>query len=87
MTLHCRKVDDHTRLQDVHNDSTQPLRVPAGWQIAEGNADDIRVCGTHPWQSDFLVFADGSYYGTSSAFYPPHIGELQRRRERNYFFA
>jgi hypothetical protein len=50
------------------------LRVHAGWQIAVGNADDIRVCRAHPWQSDGLVFANGDLYGT--AMQPPfHRGK------------
>ena len=61
MTLHHRKVDDHTRLQD----GQQPLPVPAGWQIADGDADDIRVCGAHPWQSLWLIFANGDLYWTA----------------------
>jgi len=55
MTLHAHKVDDSTLVQD----GDQPLPVPAGWQIAPGDADDARVCGAHPWQSSFLVFANG----------------------------
>ena len=39
----------------------------AGWQIAGGDADDARVCGAHPWQSNYLVFADGGAYGTAKA--------------------
>ena len=37
----------------------------AGWQIAGGDADDARVCGAHPWQSEYLVFANGDRYGTA----------------------
>ena len=61
MTLHRHKVDDRTIVQD----GNQPLKVPAGWQIADGSADDARVCGAHPWQSSFLVFANGDAYGTA----------------------
>ncbi len=60
MTLHCRKVDDHTRVED----GQKPVHVPAGWIIAPGDADDIRVCGAHPWQSDRLVFVDGNRHRT-----------------------
>jgi hypothetical protein len=84
MTLHRRKVDDRT----IVLDGKQPLPVPAGWQIAEGNADDIRVCAAHPWQSYYLVFANGDYYGTAAA-HPSYIGEfrlrLWRRREKFNF--
>ncbi len=40
--------------------------MPAGWQIADGSADDARVCGAHPWQSCFLVLANGDRYGTAA---------------------
>jgi hypothetical protein len=62
MTLHMRRVDDRTWVHD----GDQPLHVPAGWQIADGSADDVRVSGAHPWQSVCLVFANGDAYATSS---------------------
>ena len=49
----------------------------AGWQIAGGDADDVRVCGAHPWQSEWLVFANGDIYGT--ARHPPSLGACARR--------
>jgi hypothetical protein len=61
MTLHRRKVDDRTLLSD----GDQPLDLPAGWQIADGSADDVRVCGAHCWQSLGLIFANGDVYGTA----------------------
>ena len=64
MTLHLHKFDGRTWVNSV-NDGSQPLPLPAGWQIADGNADDIRVCATHPWQCNYLVFANGDAYGTS----------------------
>jgi hypothetical protein len=63
MTLHCHKIDDGTR---VHYFGSQPVPVPAGWHIADGNADDVRVCGAHAWQSDGLAFANGDNYGTAA---------------------
>ncbi len=71
MTLHMHRVDGRTYVQD----GEQPLDVPAGWQIADGSADDARVCGAHPWQSDFLVFADGSCCGTAACEDPSYIGD------------
>jgi hypothetical protein len=66
----------------------QPLPVPAGWQIAEGNADDIRVCAAHPWQSTYLLFANDHTYGTAACS-SSMIGEfrlrLWRRREKFKF--
>jgi hypothetical protein len=61
MTLHVHKVDDRTDVRDGH----KPVRVPAGWEIAPGDAHDIRVCGAHPWQSYNLVFSNGDSYGTA----------------------
>ena len=46
----------------------------AGWQIARGDADDVRVCGAHPWQSPWLVFADTRECGTAMRGDPSDIG-------------
>ena len=51
----------------------------AGWQIAGGDADDARVCGAHPWQSYYLVFADGYCYGTAMCYNPSYTGACARR--------
>jgi hypothetical protein len=66
-----RRVGDCT----VVGDGKQPLHVPAGWQIADGTADDIRVCGAHPWQSYWLVFANGDPCGTAACVSPSYIGD------------
>ncbi len=63
MTLHCHKVDDSTLIKD----GQKPVHVPVGWQIAAGDADDIRVCGAHPWQSYALIFTNGDRYNTAMA--------------------
>ncbi len=74
MTLHRHKVDDSTIVKDGH----LPLDVPAGWQIADGSADDARVCGAHPWQSHFLVFANyGSAFYTAAHGHAPSRGNAQ----------
>ena len=73
MTLHRRKVDDST----IVKYGEQPVHVPAGWQIADGSADDVRVCAAHLWQSDFLVFANGDRYGTAACPFPPYRGNAQ----------
>jgi hypothetical protein len=84
MTLHSHKIDDSTLVSD----GNKPSQVPAGWQIANGNADDIRVCGTHPWQSYWLVFADGGAYATAMCNSPSYIGihSLLKHRKKNNFF-
>ena len=72
MTLHMHRVDVRT----VVHDGRQPLDVPGeGWKIADGNLDDIRVCGAHPWQSSSLVFANGDAYGTAACSPPSYIGD------------
>ena len=86
MTLHFHKVDDRT----VVSDGDKPSQVPAGWQIAVGDADDIRVCGAHPWQSYWLVFANGDYYGTAMCNRHDYIGKnslLQNRKNLNFSHA
>jgi hypothetical protein len=59
MTLRLRKVDDCTV---AHH--SEFCEVPSGWEIAPGDADDARVCRAHPWQSHWLVIADGRMIGT-----------------------
>jgi hypothetical protein len=66
------RVACHTRVDD----GSLSVRLPAGWCIASGNADDIRVCGAHPWQSFALVFAGGDAYGTAACCHPSLIGDL-----------
>ncbi len=51
----------------------------AGWQIAGGDADDVRVCGAHPWQTNYLVFANGAACGTAMCNDPSYIGACARR--------
>ncbi len=51
----------------------------AGWQIAGGDADDVRVCAAHPWQSWYLVFANGDAYGTAMCLDLSSRGACARR--------
>jgi hypothetical protein len=65
MTLHGLKVDSPPDDREFV-DCGQPVIIPSGWQIAPGDAADVRVCITHPWQCRMLVFANGNaMYGTS----------------------
>jgi hypothetical protein len=66
MTLHCHKVSNFPHDGTVVKDGEEPLRVPAGWQIADGDAEDICVCSTFCWHSDYLVFANGDIYYTAN---------------------
>jgi len=69
MTLHFHLVDKMDGRTTAYDDS-QPRRVPAGWQIADGSADDVRVCGAHAWQTQYLVLANGSLCGTAAGRSP-----------------
>ena len=71
MTLHMHRVDDESWVEDGQH----PLDVPAGWQIAEGSADDTRVCGSHPWQSEYLVFANGDACETAERRFFSRTGD------------
>jgi hypothetical protein len=62
MTLHLHSYKSVSR--EAVYDGHKPVHVPAGWQIATGDADDIRVCAAHWWQCQFLVFANGVAYWT-----------------------
>jgi hypothetical protein len=42
------------------------LEIEQGFEAAVGDADDLSAAAAHPWQSDFLVFADGSCCGTAA---------------------
>ena len=59
MTVHRHQVD---RTAIVH-DGNQQCEVPDGCIIAVGDEDDIRVCGAHPWQVEWLLFENGFPYG------------------------
>jgi hypothetical protein len=80
MSLHSHKVDDGTYV----GDGKKPVHVPSGWEIAPGDAHDIRVCGAHPWQSWYLVFSNGDVYGT--AYKPSLVGAtLNPSKKLNFF--
>jgi hypothetical protein len=82
MSLHSHKVDDRTFV----GDGRKPVHVPSGWEIAPGDADDIRVCGAHPWQSGYLIFSNGDVYGTALCPTPSDIGAtLNPSKNLNFF--
>jgi hypothetical protein len=82
MSLHSHKVDDRTCVYD----GMKPVHVPSGWEIAPGDADDIRVCATHPWQSRGLVFSNGDMYGTPMYPTPSFAGAtLNPSKNLNFF--
>lgn len=45
--------------------------IPAGWAIALGDADDRFVTTAHPWQSPWLVFANGETCATRGSQHKP----------------
>jgi hypothetical protein len=73
MTLHCHKVDNRTLAED----GDKPVHVPSGFEIAPGDADDIRVCASHPWQSCYLIFSNGDVYGTPMHPVSSSIGTIR----------
>ena len=75
-TLHLRQVDGVKIKRDGGK-----KRVPAGWEIACGDADDIRVCAAHPWQSRRLVFGNGDSYETASSSHAGACSQLTRKIE------
>ena len=82
MSLHSHKVDDGTCVYD----GDKPVHVPSGWEIAPGDAHDARICGTHPWQSNCLVFSNGDAYGTAMCPYSYLIGAtLNPSKNLNFF--
>ena len=60
-------------------DGCVPCQVEEGWDIAPGDGDDLQVCRLHPWQSDYLAFADGCFAGTSAVEERPQFGILKGR--------
>ena len=70
MSAHGHDVDT----RNVLYDGSTFVEVPGGWAIAPGDANDVNVCGAHPWQSYYLVFADGFACGTAICDNPSNIG-------------
>jgi hypothetical protein len=60
------------------------VEVPAGFEVAPGDANDLSVCGAHPWQSNFLSFADGGGCGTTQKYAP---GDFIYFRKANRMFS
>jgi hypothetical protein len=68
----------HARIFDLgsrdyyERDGKRFVRLPSeeGWEVAPEDASDVEVCGLHPWQSNFLVFADSDAAGTKACKYP-----------------
>jgi hypothetical protein len=48
------------------------LPLPAGWSIAEDNANSQAVIGDHRWSTDFVVTNGRSFY--TSRFGPSYAG-------------
>ena len=69
-TLHSHKVDDRTLVRD----GKEPVHIPSNWEISPCDADGIRVCAAHPWQSYGLVFSNGDLYGTLMCHISSYIG-------------
>jgi hypothetical protein len=79
MTLHRHKVNSRTTVRD----GEEAVQVPAGWKIADGSADDTRVCGARSWQCEWLVFANGSACGTAMCPVSSYRGSCPRTAKNN----
>ena len=42
-------------------DGLTPVDIDAGFEVAPGDASDIEVANADPWDSNTLVFSDGSW--------------------------
>jgi hypothetical protein len=60
-TLIPHNLDEETMIFDGHT----PKKIPEGWHIAPGDDNDIEFCKLHPFQSQTIVFSDGSVCGTT----------------------
>jgi hypothetical protein len=70
-SAHARDVDG----RDYIADGPTPVDIPAGFEVAPGDACDIQVANAHPWGSKCLVFSDGQF-AVSSMYYPSLLGVL-----------
>jgi hypothetical protein len=70
MTAHLRAVNS----SDIQYNGYTLVEVPTGFEIPHTNdtdfVDAISVCEAHPWQSKFLIFADGYICSTSITALP-----------------
>jgi hypothetical protein len=53
--------------RSMQRDGNTFVGVPAGFEVAPGDANDLSVCGAYPWESNALVFSDNSGCGTAAA--------------------
>jgi hypothetical protein len=67
-SAHARDIDGRIYIAD----GPTPVDIPAGFEVAPGDASDIEVAGAHPWGSKCLIFSDGGY--ACSAEYILHPG-------------
>jgi hypothetical protein len=62
MSVHRHKVDGRA----IVYDEDRQCEVSDGWIVEVGDDDDIRVCGAHPWQVEWLLFENGFPYGKAA---------------------
>ncbi len=63
------------------------MDIPAGWAVALGDADDRRVASAHPWQSVYLVFANGETCATRGSYHKPDGSKDHLERDGAKFRA
>jgi hypothetical protein len=73
MTLHFHLVDSQDSMKArTGGQKENEKEVPRGWEIAPGDAYDLRVCREHRWQCpQGLVFENGDCFFTAGFYYFP----------------
>jgi hypothetical protein len=70
MTLNFHLVDSsHSMKPRTGGQKENEKEVPLGWEIAPGDAYDLRVCREHRWQVPQLVFENGDCFYTAHHMY------------------
>jgi hypothetical protein len=62
---HYMSLDGHTPgATGIRSFDDQLHQKQSGWELCPYTPDALHVCAQHPWQANFLVFADGSVCAT-----------------------
>ena len=66
-SAHAHEVDQY--MQRSTYDGRKSVSIDAGFEIAPGDAGDIKVTNQHPWGSYRMIFSDGSSADTATALW------------------
>ena len=87
MTLNFHLVDSPHCMKDVRTGGQKEneKEVPLGWEIAPGDAYDLRVCREHRWQMSSTSCASyGLVFENGDCFYTAGTGTTGQRKCQNY---